>query len=397
MHQKFINAVSTQLISILSYWKNNTKDEEHGGFHGRIDHNNKVIEKADKSVILNTRILWTFSAASNYYGDNRYGQECKRAYNFLKSNFRDTQFDGVFWQLNYLGKPTNTRKQVYAQAFTIYALAEYFKYCKKNEVLVWAMSLFNLLETKAYRPQIGGYIEAFDEDWGPITDMRLSPKDINAPITMNTHLHILEAYTTLYEVSKDKEVGAALARLIRLFHERFSSKNNHFKLFFSDQWKSLSTEASFGHDIEAVWLMLHACDILGEKNLMEKTVQLSLKVTDTFLEEALDKDFGVFNAMDLATSKMDTDKHWWPQIEAVVGLIYNWKISGKDTQLDIAKKIWQFIDAKIIDRPLGEWYFRVDQKGIPYTDENKVGPWKCPYHNGRGCIQILRQLQPSSV
>lgn len=393
MHKEFIAAVNSELTHILDYWKKNSIDKVYGGFHGRIDHFNKVVEKSPKGVILNTRILWTFSAASNYFGDNRYCDECERAYNYLRNYFRDTTYKGVYWQLSYSGKPTLTGKQVYAQAFAIYALAEYYKYSKNQEALSWAIELFQLLETKAYDTGFQGYIEAFREDWKLVADMRLSEKDLNAPKTMNTHLHILEAYTTLYEVSGNTEVGNALNRLIHLFLERFISENNHFKLFFSRHWTSLSDEASFGHDIEAVWLMGHASAILGDSDLIGKTGELTVKVARTFLDRALDKDFGVFNAVDLKTGKIDTDKHWWPQIEAVVGLIYTWEITSEDIYLDTAKKIWGFITDKIIDHSKGEWYFRVDRQGNPYTNENKIGPWKGPYHNGRGCIQIADRLK----
>ena len=185
------------------------------------------------------------------------------------------------------------------------------------------------------------------------------------------------------------QIHHALENLIRLFLGRFAAANHHFKLFFSRDWENLSSEASYGHDIEAVWLLVHAAWTVQDSDLIEKTEGLAVSVADTFITEALDKDHGVFNAIDLKTGKLDADKHWWPQAEAVVGLLYVGKITEDERYISIAKNIWKFIDAKILDHHKGEWFFRVDRQGIPYTTENKLGPWKCPYHNSRACSEII--------
>lgn len=389
MDQEFTNSVTFELANILTYWKENSIDHEHGGFLGRIDHYNDVVEKSPKGIILNARILWTFSAASN--SDNRedYTAECKRAYDYLSTFFKDSYYGGVYWEVNYLGRPSKTRKQTYAQAFTIYSLAEYYKFCKKDEVLTWALELFELIEKKAFDYNKEGYIEAFDIDWSAIDDMRLSTKDLNAPKTMNTHLHILEAYTTLFEVSGNKDVEKALGRLIEVFLIKFASENNHFKLFFSKDWESLSNEASFGHDIEAAWLLVRASEVLNDSICIAKTEELAVLIADSFLIEALDDDYGVYDSINVKTGMLNPDKCWWPQAEAVVGLLYVSQITSKEKYSLAAKNIWNFILHYIIDKQHGEWYFRVSKKRIPYSSENKVGPWKCPYHNSRSCLEIL--------
>ncbi len=390
--QEFANSVTHELANILNYWTKNSIDQQYGGFVGRINHFNEVVEKSPKGIILNSRILWTFSAASNHYQNDNYLIEANRAYNYLREYFQDGTNKGVFWEVNHLGEPLTKRKQTYAQAFTIYALSEYYKYSKNEEALSWALELFEVLEAKTKDKKLGGYIEAFDKDWKLIEDMRLSNKDLNAPKTMNTHLHILEAYTTLFEVNNNPKVGSALKGLIELFLEKFISENGHFTLFFSKDWKKLSQEASFGHDIETAWLLIHAARTLNDTNYIKKTEALSIKIADTFLKEALDKDFGVLNAINLQTNEIDYDKHWWPQAEAVVGLLYVWQITTEEKYRSTAKQIWNFIRNKIIDNTKGEWFFRVNREGIPYPDENKIGPWKCPYHNSRTCIEIIKQL-----
>ncbi len=390
---EFSEKLDLELENILDYWQNNAIDEEFGGFHGRIDHNNKVVEKSPKSIILNTRILWTFSMANNFYNDSRYDSECQRAFDYILQNFRDKKHGGVYWEVNYLGKPTDKRKQVYAQAFCIYALSEYYKYSKNPKALLWANELYQLLETKAIDTGFGGYLEAFDETWGPIEDMRLSNKDLNAPKTTNTHLHILEAYTTLLEVTGDQMVERSLMVLTELFLDRFFSYDNHLNLFFTKEWKKLSPEISYGHDIEAAWLLLKATEVLSDSTLSERCEKLMKIVAKTFINEGLDKDFGVINAKDGETSRTDYDKHWWPQAEAMVGLIYVWEITNDQSYFNVCLEIWNFTEKNIIDHENGEWFFRVNAEGLPYSTENKLGPWKCPYHNGRALTEMITKLQ----
>ncbi len=388
----FKESLEKELASILRYWQKHTIDHSNGGFYGRIDHNNQLDPISPKGIILNTRILWTFSRANNFYGDNRYQSECERAFFYLRDYFQDIENSGVYWEVDHLGRPTNLRKQIYAQAFCIYALSEYYKYSEKEEVVQWAMALYQLIEEKAYDPIFDGYFEAFGEQWETITDVRLSEKDLNAPKTTNTHLHILEAYTTLFEVSRDPKVKNALERLLRLFKDRLFDEEGHLRLFFTEDWVEQSTEISFGHDIEAAWLLLHAARTIGSQPYIAIFEKLGVVVADTFLKKALDTEFGVINAQDSTTGEVDTDRHWWPQIEAMVGLCYIWKITQDELYLDNAMKIWAFTQKHIIDIKHGEWSFRVDSKGVPYETEDKVGPWKCPYHNSRGLMEILEIL-----
>lgn len=396
-YSTFSTKSNKELENILDYWLIYAVDNAFGGFYGRRDHNNLLIENAPKGIILNTRILWSFSAAGNFYRQTNYLKICQRAYTYLKDKFRDEEYGGVYWMLDYQGIPTNTRKQTYAQAFTIYSLSEYYKYSGDKDALDWALKIFGQIEHVALDRISGGYIECFTRAWKPIADMRLSEKDLNASKTMNTHLHILEAYTTLFEVSKDPTVASALTHLINLLLNNFLAENNHFELFFNNNWISLSSEISFGHDIEASWLLIKAARVLDDKGLLKLTEESAIAIANTFKEEALDSDSGVYNSRDMKTMIMDTDKHWWPQAEAVVGLLYVWQISGNAEYLDVAENIWSFIEKNIMDDTNGEWFFRVNKEGVPYENENKVGPWKCPYHNSRACIEIINLLEDNAV
>ena len=380
--------LAQELIEILSYWENHTIDNTHDGFLGRIDHYGTVIPKAHKGIILNTRILWSFAAASNHLKTKKYQHICERAFQYLKTYFWDKKHEGLFWELDYTGTPINKRKQVYAQAFGIYAFSEYYKFSNDKSAKAYALTLFNLLETHAKDTIHGGYIEAFNEDWTAIDDMRLSEKDMNASKTMNTHLHVLEAYTTLLQIHNNDEVREALKDLILLFRDKFLTKDFHYDLFFDTEWQLLSSSISFGHDIETAWLLIEAAKAVGDMDLLMQTKAIALQVAKAFLENGLDTDGAVMNEANRNTQHTDTDKHWWPQVEALVGLKYAFELSHDENYLDVSQRIWEFTKTHLKDPVNGEWHFRVDRTGKPYTNEDKVSMWKAPYHTSRACIFI---------
>ena len=381
--------LNSELKNILNYWCNNTLDNEYGGFFGRIDHFNKVIPKASKGIILNTRILWSFSAASNHFKTNEYKDICDRSFQYLKTYFNDETYKGVYWELDYLGEPKNKRKQVYAQAFAIYALSEYFKYSKNQEAKNWAIELFEQLENHAKDNEKVGYFEAFDSQWGAIKDKRLSEKDMNASKTMNTHLHLLEAYTSLLSIYENNKVRSSLKELIVIFLGKFLNAQNHYDLFFDEDWKKLSNTVSYGHDIETAWLLIEAAKKVGDKELLKQTEISAINIANTFLNEAIDIDGAIMNEKNLNTGVLDTDRHWWPQVEALIGLNYTYKLKNDPKFIDHSLKIWEFIKKYFIDSKNGEWFFRVDKNGKVYTEEDKVSMWKAPYHVTRACIKLI--------
>ncbi|UII32298.1 AGE family epimerase/isomerase [Fulvivirga ulvae] len=378
--------LSNELDRILNYWASNTIDEAHGGFYGAIDHHNKVILKASKGIILNSRILWAFSAASNHLKTEKYASLCHRAFDYIKDHFYDTRHKGVFWELDSKGKPINKRKQVYAQAFCIYAFSEYYIYSGNEEAKLLAIEIFECLEKYSRDKEKGGYMEAFDEDWSTLEDVRLSPKDMNADKTMNTHLHVLEAYTTLLKIHKSEKLKESLRHLVDIFQNKFLNKKNHYELFFDKDWNLLSNTVSYGHDIESAWLVLEAARCICDDDLQSACEASLIKVADTFLSEGIDAEGAVMNEKNMDTGALDDDRHWWPQVEAMVGLEYAYKLTDNNEYLEKCFEIWEFTKKHLIDRQNGEWHFRVDRHGNPYTEEHKVSMWKAPYHTTRACI-----------
>ncbi|MBE63246.1 MAG: N-acyl-D-glucosamine 2-epimerase, partial [Flammeovirgaceae bacterium] len=225
--------------------------------------------------------------------------------------------------------------------------------------------------------------------WGPLNDVRLSDRDMNASKTMNTHLHVLEAYTNLYRIWPDPKLKSQLQNLINLTRSKLVDESGHFLLFFTDSWELLSNEWSFGHDIEGAWLLCEATEALKDEELIHEIRDLSIKMTHAALE-GLDNDGGLMYEAN-ADGISDDDKHWWPQAEAMVGLLNTWQITGDDDYMVKMKKVWNFIRTYLMDKE-GEWHWKVNRHGDIDYNEDKAGPWKCPYHNGRAMIEIMNRL-----
>ena len=379
--------------NILPFWMKKMEDRTHGGFLGRISGKGEMDTDAPKGAILNARILWTFSAAYRILGKPEYLETATRAKREIIDRFYDKKFGGVWWSLTPEGQPADRKKQIYALGFAIYGLSEYCRATGDAEALEYAVRLFRDIERHSYDPAGNGYFEAFAEDWSEIGDMRLSDKDINECKTMNTHLHILEPYTALYRVWKTPELEERLRNLIKLFTGRImDSKTGHLRLFFNENWESSHDIISYGHDIEASWLLYEAADVLGDKSLLEDIATVVASVADAAAEGFL-PDAGMIYESDSSTGAVDADRHWWVQAETVVGYFNLWQITGSDEALDKAHRCWEFIKRHIIDKAGGEWFWSLRSDGSANTDDDKAGFWKCPYHNGRMCMEIIERTE----
>ena len=393
-----LRAESQSLLesNILPFWATRMVDNERGGFYGRIDGHNILHPDAPKGAVLNARILWAFSAASRVLHSTPYRLLAYRAYDYFMHHFIDRESGGVYWSIHADGTPLDTRKQTFAIAYAIYGLAEYVRLTNNQEALNAAIRLFNDLEAHAYKFENekmskckNGYLEALTHDWQPISDMRLSEQDENAAFTMNTHLHVLEAYTNLYRIWKDLRVAQQLRVLIDIFVNRlFNPETGHLGLFFDDNWNPITRNPSPvtphpyspGHDIEAAWLLHEALEVLGDPILLQET----LPVCQQLAQAAED---GILN-----------ESQWWCYAEAVVGYIDQWKLNQKDLpveaaiNLEMAEVAWDYIQSHLIDREHGEWYWAILPDGTPDTSNDKAGFWKCPYHNSRMCLELIERL-----
>ncbi|RYG05887.1 MAG: N-acyl-D-glucosamine 2-epimerase [Chitinophagaceae bacterium] len=388
--RKYSAEVETELNNILNFWAARMPDQKHNGFIGRIGGDNQAYPEAAKGVVLNSRILWTFSAAYLYNKNSTHLDLADRAYDYITRYFIDSKYGGVYWMLNFEGKATDETKQIYAQAFALYALAEYCKTDTKAEVLAAALRLYELIESKSFDEKYGGYIDAFTRDWQPVGDSRLSAKDAASKKTMNTHLHLVEAYANLYLVWPDAKLKSKIIHLLGNFTGHIiDHKTQHMGLYYNEQWKRSDNIISYGHDIEAAWLLLEAAEIIKDEPLISTFKKVSTALADSVLPGIAD-DGGLWYEKE--GDHTNREKHWWPQAEAMVGYLNAYELSKDERYLHKSINTWQFVKKNLLDKS-GEWYWGIDQNGKPMIAQDKAGPWKCPYHNGRACLEIIKRVR----
>lgn len=380
-----------ELTNIFNWWMHSAVDPN-GGFVGKIDHDRKVYPEAPKGAVLNARILWSFSAGYNSCRKEEYLTHAHRAFKYIRNHFVDKEYGGVYWTVNAAGEPLNTRKQVYAISFTIYALAEYSRAAESIEAEALAIQLYHDLEKHSFDCQRTGYFEAFDRDWSEIGDLRLSEKDANEKKTMNTHLHVLEAYTSLYRSWKDEGLKKQILSLINNFKEHIIRQDNyHLHLFMDDDWTVKSSTISFGHDIEASWLLLEAAEVIEDQQVIQSVKEVAVLMARASLK-GIDRDGGLFHEFDPDSGHMLREKHWWVQSEAMIGFFNAWQISKEERFLQQSYRVWDYVKAYLLDLQHGEWIWGRDENGCVMIGEDKAGMWKCPYHNSRALLELIKRL-----
>lgn len=380
-----------ELRRIAVWWLEHAVDHDKGGYFGEVDLSGKPVHETPRSIILAARILWFFSAAALHTGDRRFTPQAERARDYLLSVFVDEGHGGVYWSVDRDGGVQNSRKQAYAQAFAIYGLAACHRLTGDREGIDAAFSLFDVLEERFHDPEHGGYWEAFARDWSPIADMRLSDKDDDAPKSMNTHLHIMEAYAELYRARPTPALERALRNLITLHLDRIIALDGRrLGLFFSRDWKDLSRTISLGHDVEAGWLLFDAAETLGDNALSPRAARAAVSLADAVLRTGVGAQGEVFNEKDLVTDEIDRSRIWWVQAEAMVGFMNAFELTGEQRFADAARASWDFIRRYVIDRA-GEWrgLSALDGRVEPYW----AGPWKACYHNGRAMLEMSARLR----
>ena len=384
--------IKTELKNILSYWIENTVDEEKGGFYGKINHDNVVDKNASKGAVLNTRILWTFSAAYRLTGNKAYNNIADRAYQYILDYFIDKERGGVFWSVDAFGNALDTKKQIYAQAFAVYSLSEYNRATGNAAAKEAAIKIYGDIVQHSYDAVHGGYIEALTEDWKDVEDLRLSSKDKNEKKSMNTHLHLLEGFANLYRVWPDEELKERIKELICIFFNHIIHPHTyHLQLFFDEAWRVKSNEISYGHDIEAAWLIQEGAEIIKDEKLINKAKHLSVKLAAA-AARGLDDDGGLWHEKNEATGHLVKEKHWWPQAEALVGFYNAAQLTGEESFYKKFENSWAFIKNHILHKE-GEWVWGVNEDYSIMKSEDKAGFWKCPYHNARACIEIINRTK----
>ncbi|MBD5474920.1 MAG: N-acylglucosamine 2-epimerase [Lachnospiraceae bacterium] len=375
---------------IIPFWKK-LRDDENGGYYGYMDYDLQVDKKAVKGCILNSRITWFYANAYMTLHDESLLQEAKHGYEFMQKYCVDKDKGGVFWSVAYDGTPEDTTKHTYNQAFSIYALSSYYDASKDKEALETAMELFRIIEERC-TDEIG-YKEAFDREFKEIENDKLSENGVIADKTMNTLLHVFEAYTELYRVSGDADVKKRLEWILDTIADKIYNPELHRQeVFFDREMNSILDLHSYGHDIEAAWLIRRGTDVLGEKAYEEKMLPIILDLTGQVYKVAFD---GHSFANECEKGVVDQNRIWWVQAEAIVGFLNAYALAPEHTEYrDAAEAEWEFIRNYVVDKREGsEWFWIVDREGKAVSGKPIVEPWKCPYHNGRMCLEVIRRAE----
>jgi mannobiose 2-epimerase len=391
---KFRKELESELTgNLLPFWIKHAADPENGGFYGAVTADLQVRNDVPRSAILCARILWSFSAAHRVLGGKQYLETARRAFDYLTGVFWDPEYGGLYFDVNAKGQPVFDRKHHYTQAFGVYGLAEYHRATGEEQSLKLAQSLFELLEQHGFDHDHGGYIDGSSRKWGPLADMRLSEIDLNCRKSLNTNLHILEAYTNLMRVWDEPRLKAQHKALIETFLDHIiDPETQHLRLFFDDGWTPLSSVFSFGHDIEGSWLLCEAAEAQGDAALKEKAGRAALGTADAVRGEALEPD-GSIVYEGSPHGLVNTDKVWWAQAEAMVGFQNAFRLSGREEFAAAARGVWAYIRGHMVDSKHGEWFKQLSRDGKPNPAHFKIGPWDCPYHAVRSCLEMMARLE----
>ena len=394
--------------NILNYWITKVTDHEHGGYYGCVDGHDNVHPEAEKGAILNARILWAFAASYRVLRKAEYLKAAERARDYIFDHFLDKEEGGVYWSVDSEGNVLDDKKQTYAIGFTIYGMSELARANGDRKALDCAIALYHDIEGHAFDSRNNGYIEALTRNWKPIADMRLSDKDENGSRTMNTHLHIIEPYTNLLRVLKgdhpaalvltDEErtvlrndVERSVRNLLDIFTDKILNKETyHLDLFFNDEWQGKRNIQSFGHDIEASWLLHETALVLGDRETLERIEPL-VRYIASAADEGLQPDGSTIYEKWLDDGREDRQRQWWVMCESVIGHANLYEHFGSAQALGKCIRAWEYIQKYLIDKENGEWHWaRLDDGSINY-DDDKAGFWKCPYHNSRMCLEIMQR------
>ena len=373
--------------AILPFWMK-LKDDRFGGFYGYMGQDLTVDKEAEKGCILHSRILWFFSEAAMVLSRSDLREYADHAYRFIREHCMDKVHSGIFWSMTYDGNPLDTTKHTYNQGFAIYALSAYYRLTGNEEALNLAKEIFRLIEKNC--TDEFGYLEAFTADWGPESNEKLSENGVMAEKTMNTLLHVFEGYSGLYQACGDAEVGKAMERILKIYSEKIWSEDLKRQLvFFDREYNSIIDLYSYGHDIESSWLMDWGCGLLGDEALSASISRINEAMARAVFEAAWDHG-SLANECD--RGEKNELRIWWVQAEAVVGLTHLWQKTGEEPYRQAATENYRFILEHVFDHRSGsEWFWAVDKSGRPDPEKPIVEPWKCPYHNGRMCMELIRR------
>lgn len=382
--------LAAELDAVARWWLEHVIDLDRGTIAGAVSAAHRADSRAPLNLVYVARLLWFFSALAERSGEAVHHAAASLCHTRLVHDFRDARDGGLFWQVAPDGRPLARKKQTYGLAFAVYALARHGQACGCAAARRQARELAQRIEARLLDRRYGGFLEALDRDWRPLADVRLGPTDLNADKTLNTHLHLLEAWTALARI--EASAAPRLRELLRLYLERFvPGADGTATGFYTRDWQPLSAGHSPGHAIEASWLLCDAAAVLDDPAVRAAVQPVALGLAEGVLAAAVDDDGGVVG--ELRDGRVsEPHRVWWVQAEAMVGFFNAWQLGGDERFLRASANSWAFIRAHHVDPERGEWrWYSALDADAPET--GLAGPWKAPYHNGRALLELLRRLE----
>ncbi|SCW34702.1 mannobiose 2-epimerase [Eubacterium ruminantium] len=379
---------------LIPFW-NNMKDEEHGGFYGYADDHGVADKNSMKGAILNSRILWFYSASYKLLKNEGLLRMADHAYNFLVNYFFDHRYGGIFWSVNADGSVLDDVKHTYNLAFSVYALSVYYQVSGRKDALNLAYTLYRTIEEKCRDEK--GYLEAFNRDFTPVFNDKLSENGVLADRTMNTLLHVLESYTELYRADGFSNVGKSIREILQIFKTKiYNPQRKICEVFFDKEYNSIINLESYGHDIETSWLIDRACDVLRDEKCHEEMLPIiNGLAAEAYINGIDPQSHAMYNECE--NGVISRKKIWWVQAEAVIGFYNAYQKNPNHTEyMYISQQIWDYINKNVIDTVTGEWIEDIEPDNTVKPNQALVHAWKCPYHNGRMCIEMINRLRQTN-
>jgi cellobiose epimerase len=392
---KTLERILTENIIPFWYWQ--VVDEQYGGYRLNHDLAGRHQGPANKCLVTQARTLWFFSRLANSpYGVPGHLEAARHGFAFLRDRMWDQQFGGFYWEVDSSGHSVSRpEKQIYGQAFALYALTEYAAVSRDPSAQATAKEVFALMETKAHDPQYGGYRDILQRDWTPLLSSRTAGTHDRVPVKrMNTHLHLLEAMTTFVALTDDPVARQRLIELVLVNSNSVVRKDiGACTEKYREDWQPFDgpneRRVSYGHDVENLWLLMEACKTAGiAQNLLADLYRTIFKYA---LRYGYDRRNGGFYDSGPLNAPADRrEKIWWVQAEGLVAALQMYKLTGEPSYWNCFARVLDWIVKHQVDWKHGDWYEVVDEQGKP--SGVKAGPWKGPYHNGRAMLRCLDLL-----
>jgi len=376
---------------ILRFWIDHAIDFEYGGVIGWLDRNGSPSKPGTKSLVVQTRVVWTFSAAYQHNPQRIYQEIASHALKFLRERMWDSHHGGFNWLVDREGRLTEDKKQIYGQSFAMFGLAEFAQAFNDPISRQEALELFHLVDDRAHDKVNGSYHQTYSSDWNkPLDDDRIF--DIPGGKHQCAQTSLLEAFITLYTVTRDPKVRMRLEELLDISINRLvDDQHGYTYVHLTDDWKpTTSNRSSYGHDIKLSWLLTTAAEALGYP-IEPKVKSTSLALVDHVLRDGFNwKQGGIDWEGPASGPATEKQKAWWVQAEGLVGLLNAYQLTHEPRYWKAFEKQARYVFTCFVDHRYGEWF----ENDNPYEQALgcKTNIWKEPYHQGRACLEIIRRL-----